>query len=159
MNINNIKNCKSKTNKKHENVIVGYTSGVFDMFHIGHLNILRRSKKQCDKLIVGVTTDELLLDYKNKKSVIPFQERIEIVKSIKYVDEVVPQINMDKRSQWKLLKFNIVFVGDDWKGTKKWIMIENQFKEVGVKVVYFPYTDGTSSSLLRKMLKKKIELD
>ena len=101
-------------------MILGYTTGVFDLFHIGHLNILRRAREKCDKLIVGVTTDELLKVYKNKSPIIPFEERISIVKSIKYVDEVVPQENMDKLSHWNYLKFNVVFVGDDWQNTDKW---------------------------------------
>tara|TARA_B100002052_G_C15656572_1_gene495278 strand:- start:24 stop:458 length:435 start_codon:yes stop_codon:yes gene_type:complete len=133
-------------------LIVGYTTGVFDLFHIGHLNILRRAKEKCDKLIVGVTTDELLQVYKNKSPIIPFEERISIVKSIKYVDEVVPQENMDKMSHWEKLKFNVVFVGDDWQNTDKWNKIESDFNDVGVAVVYFPYTKGTSSTLINDIL-------
>ena len=100
-------------------MIIGYTTGVFDLFHIGHLNLLRRAKAQCDHLIVGVTVDELVL-YKNKHAVIPFEERIEIVRSIKYVDEAVPQVNMNKMEAWEKYHFNRMFVGDDWKGTEKW---------------------------------------
>ena len=133
-------------------MIVGYTTGVFDLFHIGHLNILRRAKEKCDKLIVGVTTDELLQVYKNKSPIIPFEERISIVKSIKYVDEVVPQENMDKMSHWQKLKFDVVFVGDDWQNTDKWNKIESDFNDVGVAVVYFPYTKGTSSTLINDIL-------
>ena len=133
-------------------MIVGYTTGVFDLFHIGHLNILRRAEEKCDKLIVGVTTDELLEVYKDKSPIIPFEERISIVKSIKYVDEVVPQENMDKISHWEKLKFNIVFVGDDWQNTDKWNKIESDFNDVGVAVVYFPYTKGTSSTLINDIL-------
>ena len=133
-------------------MIIGYTTGVFDLFHIGHLNILRRAREKCDKLIVGVTTDELLKIYKNKSPIIPFEERISIVKSIKYVDEVVPQENMDKLSHWDDLKFNVVFVGDDWQNTDKWNKIESDFNNVGVKVVYFPYTEGTSSTLINEIL-------
>ena len=133
-------------------MIVGYTTGVFDLFHIGHLNIIRRAKEKCDKLIVGVTTDELLQVYKNKSPIIPFEERISIVKSIKYVDEVVPQEDMDKISHWEKLKFNVVFVGDDWQNTDKWNKIESDFNDVGVAVVYFPYTKGTSSTLINDIL-------
>ena len=133
-------------------MIIGYTTGVFDLFHIGHLNILRRAREKCDKLIVGVTTDELLKIYKNKSPIIPFEERISIVKSIKYVDEVVPQENMDKLSHWNYLKFNVVFVGDDWQNTDKWNKIESDFNKIGVKVVYFPYTEGTSSTLINEIL-------
>jgi len=131
--------------------IVGYTTGVFDLFHIGHLNLLRNAKSLCDKLIVGVTTDELV-SYKNKRAVIPFNERCEIIRSIKYVDLVVPQENMDKYEVWEKLKFDILFVGDDWYNTEKWNDIEEQFKKVGVKVVYFPYTKGTSSTLINQIL-------
>lgn len=132
---------------------IGYTTGVFDLFHIGHLNILRRAKEQCEYLIVGVTIDELV-SYKNKKAVIPFEERKAIVESIKYVDKVVPQVNMNKMEAWKKYKFDVVFVGSDWQGTAKWQEYERQFKEVGVDVVYFPYTKHTSSTLLRKVLRK-----
>lgn len=132
---------------------IGYTTGVFDLFHVGHLNILKRAKEQCDFLIVGVTTDELV-SYKNKKAIIPFSERIEIVQSIKYVDKVLPQENMDKFSAWEKLKFEAIFVGDDWKGTQKWLEYEKQFASVGVEIIYFPYTTETSSSKLRCVLDK-----
>lgn len=134
--------------------IIGYTSGVYDLFHIGHLNMLRNAKSLCDKLIVGVTTDELV-KYKNKTSVIPFHERIEIVRNIKCVDAVVPQEDMDKIKQWNKLKFDVVFVGDDWYGTDKWKEIESSFEEVGVKVTYFPYTKGISSTKLNNILEKE----
>jgi len=134
-------------------MIIGYTTGVFDLFHIGHLNLLRKAKEQCDHLIVGVSTDDLVM-YKHKHAVIPFEERIEIVKAIRYVDEVVPQVNMNKMEAWEKLHFNIMFVGDDWKGTPKWDAYEKQFAEVGVKIVYFPYTKGTSSTLINEVLLK-----
>lgn len=133
---------------------VGYTTGVFDMFHIGHLNILKRAKEQCEFLIVGVTTDELVLAYKNKQPVIPFSERVAIVESIKYVDKVVPQENMDKMAAWEKYKFDVIFHGSDWKGTAMWNEYERQFAKVGVDIVYFPYTKGTSSTLLREVLLK-----
>lgn len=131
--------------------IIGYTTGVYDLFHVGHLNLLRNAKNFCDKLIVGVTTDDLV-KYKNKKAVIPYEERFEIVRSIKYVDVVVPQENMDKFSHWEKYKFDIMFVGDDWQNTKKWKDIEKKFNKVGVKIVYFPYTKGTSSTLINSIL-------
>ncbi len=134
-------------------MIIGYTTGVFDLFHIGHLNMLKNAKSMCDKLIVGVTTDELV-SYKNKKAVIPFDERIEIVRNITFVDAVIPQETMDKFEAWKKMKFDVVFVGDDWYNTEKWNDIENKFREVGVKVVYFPYHKGTSSTLLNEVLLK-----
>lgn len=135
-------------------MIIGYTTGVFDLFHIGHVNMLKNAKAMCDKLVVGVTTDELVLSYKHKKAVIPFDERAEIVSSIKYVDVVVSQESMDKFTAWKKLKFDIMFVGDDWYDTEKWRNYEEQFKEVGVKIVYFPYCKRTSSTLINETLKK-----
>lgn len=137
---------------------VGYTTGVYDMFHIGHLNILKRAKEQCEFLIVGVTADELV-SYKNKKAVIPHNERMAIVESIKYVDKVVPQENMDKMQAWENYKFDVMFVGSDWQGTDKWNEFERQFAEVGVDIVYFPYTKGTSSTQLREVLQKILNSD
>jgi glycerol-3-phosphate cytidylyltransferase len=134
-------------------MIVGYTSGVFDLFHIGHLNLLRNAKSMCDKLVVGVTTDDLV-SYKNKKSVIPFEQRMEIVRSIKYVDAVVPQETMDKFEAWNKLKFDVMFVGDDWYKSEKWEKLDEKFKEVSVRIVYFPYTKGTSSTLINEVLIK-----
>jgi glycerol-3-phosphate cytidylyltransferase len=136
--------------------VIGYTTGVFDLFHIGHLNILRKAKQHCDYLIVGVSSDELV-KYKHKTALIPYKQRAEIVEAIKYVDRVVCQEDMDKLKAWKWLQFNVMFVGDDWKGTPKWNEIEKQMKEVGVEVVYFPYTSGVSSTLLNEILTKKRE--
>lgn len=136
-----------------EKVIIGYTTGVFDLFHIGHLNLLKNAKAMCDKLIVGVSTDELV-QYKHKKPVISFNERTEIVRSIKYVDAVIAQTNMDKMEAWKKLKFDIVFVGDDWYLNDNWKKYEEEFKEVGVRVVYLPYTTTTSSTLINEVLIK-----
>lgn len=133
-------------------MVLGYTTGVFDLFHIGHLNLLRNAKSVCDKLIVGVTTDELLLEYKKKKPIIPFSERIEIIRNLRCVDAVISQENMDKFATWEKLKFDIMIVGDDWYNTPKWEYIENQFKEYGVRIIYFPYTKGTSSTLINKIL-------
>lgn len=131
---------------------VGYTTGVFDMFHIGHLNIIKRAKEQCNYLIVGVSTDELVQEYKNKKPIIPFYERCEIVKSLEYVDKVVAQENRDKFWAWKKLNFDVMFVGDDWKGKSLFVEVEEEFKKVGVDIVYFPYTKDTSSTILREKL-------
>jgi glycerol-3-phosphate cytidylyltransferase len=133
--------------------VIGYTSGVYDLFHIGHLNLLINASSLCDQLIVGVTTDELV-SYKNKKPVIPFQERLEIVRSIRYVDAAISQPDMDKFKAWEKLKFDVLFVGDDWFKNPKWEQIESDFKEAGVRVVYFPYTQGTSSTLLNNTLEK-----
>ena len=131
---------------------IGYTTGVFDMFHVGHLNILRRAKEQCDYLIVGVSTDELVKEYKNKVPVVPFEERCEIVQAIDCVDKVVAQENRDKFWAWKKLGFDVMFVGDDWKGKPLFVEVEDEFKKVGVDVVYFPYTKDTSSTILREKL-------
>lgn len=137
---------------------IGYTTGVFDLFHVGHLNILRRAKEQCEYLIVGVTTDELVA-YKNRQAVIPHNERMAIIESIKYVDKVVPQENMNKLEAWEKYKFDVVFVGSDWKGTIEWQKYEKQFREVGTDVVYFPYTEGTSSTKMREVIQKLISSD
>lgn len=135
---------------------IGYATGVFDMFHIGHLNLLRRAKENCDYLIVGVSTDELVKEYKNKETIIPFEERMQIVQAIKYVDKVVPQTSMNKMNAYKKFKFTDIFVGDDWKGTQKWEYIEYEFSKIGVKVNYLPYTKDTSSSILRDVLYKSL---
>lgn len=132
-------------------MIIGYTTGVYDLFHVGHLNLLKNAKGLCDKLIVGVTVDELV-SYKGKKSMIPFEDRIEIVRSIKYVDAAVPQYDMDKLTACKKLGAQVLFVGDDWYNTPKWNDFEKQFKEAGIKIIYFPYTKGTSSTQIRKAL-------
>lgn len=137
-----------------EKKIVGYTTGVFDMFHIGHLNILKRAKEKCDYLIVGVSTDELCESYKHKKPVIPFEERKEIIESIRYVDQVVPQLNRDKFAAWEKYHFDVMFVGDDWKNSPLFNELEQKFASVGVKIVFFSYTKGTSSTLLRDKLEQ-----
>lgn len=134
-------------------MIIGYTTGVFDMFHIGHLNILKRAKELCDYLIVGVSTDELVEAYKHHKPIITFSERIAIVDSIKYVDKVVPQESMDKLIAWDKLRFNVMFHGDEWKGTDLYNKYEEEFSKVGAKIIYLPHTDGISSSILRKKIK------
>lgn len=131
---------------------IGYTTGVFDMFHIGHLNILKRAKEQCEHLIVGVSTDELVETYKHKKPIIPFAERIEIVRSIRYVDKVFPQATLDKYVAWKELKFNAIFHGSDWKNSEMYNKIIEQFSKVGVDVVFLPHTEGVSSTLLSEVL-------
>lgn len=136
--------------------IIGYTTGVYDMFHIGHLNILKRAKEQCDFLIVGVSTDELVQRDKNKTPVIPFEERCEIVKAIRYVDMVVPQTNKNKLEAWEKYHFNKMFVGSDWEGTPQWKQFEQQFYPLGVKIIYLPHTDGISSTLLTEFIKKKL---
>ena len=130
---------------------IGYTTGVYDLFHIGHLNLLKNAKGMCDKLVVGVTVDELVA-YKGKKAMIPFEDRIEIVRSIKYVDAAVPQYDMDKLTACKKLGAKFLFVGDDWYGTEKWQQYEKQFEAEGIKIVYFPYTTGVSSTKITEAL-------
>lgn len=137
--------------RKSTRRMIGYTTGVFDLFHIGHLNLLRQAKEKCDHLIVGVTVDELVA-YKGKHSVIPFEERIEIVRSIRYVDEAVAQTTMNKMQAWEKYHFDRMFVGDDWKNTEKWKSYEQQFQQVGVEIIYFPYTKTTSSTLINQTL-------
>jgi len=134
-------------------MIIGYTTGVFDLFHIGHLKLLKNAKGLCDRLIVGVTSDELV-SYKNKRAVIPFEERIEIVRNIKYVDAAIVQNSMDKIEAWGKIKFDMMFVGDDWYNTPKWQKIETELTTKGVKIIYFPYTKGTSSTLINDVLKR-----
>jgi len=133
---------------------VGYTTGVFDLFHIGHLNILKRAKDMCDFLIVGVSTDELVQSYKNKIPVIPYKERKAIVEAIRYADKVIPQTHRNKIKACKEIGFDVMFVGDDWKGSSLFTETENVFKQLGVEIVYFPYTQGTSSTLLNEKLNK-----
>lgn len=133
---------------------LGYTTGVFDLFHIGHLNILKRAKEKCEHLLVGITTDELCFERKGKYPVIPFEERLEIVKAICYTDHAVPQDSMNKFEAWRKHNFNAIFLGDDWKGTDTWNKLESDFGEVGVDIVYFPYTTHTSSTILAEALKK-----
>ncbi len=139
-----------------EGHIIGYTTGVYDMFHVGHLNILKRARENCDYLIVGVSTDETVMSYKNKTPVIPYEERVEIVKAIRYVDEVVPQVSMDKFEAWKNLHYDILFHGDDWKGTDLYNKYEKQFSEVGVKIMYLPHTNGISSTKLTQVIKSLV---
>lgn len=134
-------------------MIIGYTSGVYDLFHIGHLNLIRNAKAMCDKLIVGVSTDEVVA-YKHKKPVIPFTERLEIIRSIKFVDAAIPQEDIDKLKAWEKIKFDVLFVGDDWYQSNSWKEYELKFQELGVRVVYFPYTKGTSSTMLNEALLK-----
>ena len=131
---------------------IGYTTGVFDMFHIGHLNILRRAKEQCEFLIVGVSTDEVVQSYKQKIPIIPFEDRCAIVEAIKYVDKVVVQSDMNKLAAIQRIHADVVFVGSDWKGSKTWVEYEKQFNDIGCKVVYLDHTEGISSTILRKKI-------
>lgn len=142
---------KKNLNESNKVMTIGYTTGVYDLFHIGHLNLLKNAKGMCDKLIVGVTVDELVA-YKGKKALIPFEDRIEVVRSCKYVDAAVPQYDMDKLAACKKLGASYLFVGDDWYGTEKWKKYEEDFAKEGIKIVYFPYTQGVSSTKIREAL-------
>ena len=133
---------------------IGYTTGVFDMFHIGHLNILKRSKEQCDYLIVGVSTDEVVKSYKNKTPIIPFEERIAIVRELKCVDLAVPQTSMNKMEAWEKYHFDALFHGSDWKGSSMYNKLIEEFSAVGVDVVFLPHTENVSSTLLSEVLHK-----
>ena len=133
-------------------VIIGYTTGVFDMFHIGHLNILKRAKEQCDYLIVGVTTDELCFERKKKYPIICESERMAIVSEMRCVDQVVPQANMNKLEAVMKYHAEAVFVGSDWKDTEAWNKYEKEFADAGCAVVYLDYTDGISTTILRNRL-------
>ena len=137
--------------KSPTQLAIGYTAGVFDLFHIGHLTLLKNARALCDRLIVGVTVDDLVA-YKGKKAVIPFAERLEIVRSIDYVDAAIPQYDMDKFAMWQKLQFNVMFVGDDWYKSEKWELLDQKFAEVDVRILYFPYTVGTSSTLINETL-------
>lgn len=142
--------------KKHKKVI-GYTTGVFDLFHVGHLSILKNAKALCDTLVVGCSSDELVKKHKNKTPVIPYIERSEILQAIPYVDVVVMQEEdtyLDKYKAWENYKFDVMFVGSDWQGTEKWNKIEEKFKKIEVKIVYFPYTKTTSSTKINAIINK-----
>ena len=132
-------------------MVIGYTTGVYDLFHVGHLNLFKNAKGMCDKLIVGVTVDELV-QYKGKNSMIPFEDRIELVRSCKYVDAAVPQYDMDKLTACKKLGATYLFVGDDWYATEKWKKYDKDFAKEGIKIIYFPYTKGISSTKIQAAL-------
>jgi glycerol-3-phosphate cytidylyltransferase len=136
---------------------IGYTTGVFDLFHIGHVNILRQAKELCDYLIVGVSTDELVHSYKNKSPIVPYEERKAILEAIKYVDEVIPQTSLSKCDALECLEFNVMFHGDDWKNSPLFLDAEREFKKKGVDMIFFPYTKGTSSSLLKETLQEVLK--
>ncbi len=138
---------------------IGYAPGVYDLFHIGHLNILKHAKSQCDYLIAGVVSDEMAQLTKGKPPVVPLAERLEIVSHIKFVDEAVAEVLPHKLDTWREVGFDIIFKGDDWRGTAKGRKLEADFATVGVEVMYFPYTMHTSSSLLRRFLSGAVTED
>jgi glycerol-3-phosphate cytidylyltransferase len=132
---------------------IGYAPGAFDLFHIGHLNLLRRAKERCDFLIAGVVADEVLIEHKKVMPVIPFAERLEIVRNVKFVDMALAAVTNDKTEIWRERRFNVLFKGNDWQATEKGKRLERDFAPLGVDVVYFPYTQATSSSALRRTLR------
>lgn len=134
------------SNKKYK---IGYTQGVFDMFHIGHLNLLRNAKEQCDFLIVGINSDRLVMEYKNKDTVVKEQERLEIVQSVKFVDCCKITHTLDKVEQWKKYHFDAIFIGTDWKGDTRWENTEKQLEKYKSEVVFLDYTKGICSTNLR----------
>ena len=136
---------------------LGYTQGTFDMFHIGHLKLLRNAKMQCEKLVVGVNADELVYQYKNKVPVINENERMEILRELRSVDEVVICHSLKKIDMWKQIHFDAIFIGDDWKGNDRWRQTEIDLAPLGAKVVYLKHTDGISSTLLRTKENKKVD--
>lgn len=134
---------------------VGFTDGVYDMFHVGHLNMIREAKKRCDYLIVGVHSDEIVEGYKNRKTIINENDRREIVGAIKEVDKAVINYTRDKIALWEKYHFDVIFIGDDWKGTERWINFERELAKIGVTVEYIPYTKGISTTQIREQIGKK----
>lgn len=132
--------------------VIGYTQGTFDMFHIGHLNLIKNAKRHCDYLVVGVNTDELVESYKNKRPIVPLEERVEIVRAIKYVDEVIVTKTLDKKEIWNSVRFNEIYIGDDWKGNARWEQTGKDMEKLGARLVFLPYTKETSSTMLREKL-------
>ena len=137
---------------------IGYAPGAYDLFHIGHLNLLRQAKENCDFLIAGVMADDVLINHKGLRPVVPLAERLEIVRNVRYVDVAHPAFTNDKVEIWQDLRFNVMFKGDDWKGTVMGNQLEQRFGELGVDIVYFPYGKITSSSALRRTLKNIDEI-
>ncbi|MCI2956182.1 adenylyltransferase/cytidyltransferase family protein [Agromyces atrinae] len=131
---------------------IGYAAGAYDLFHVGHLNILKHAKSACDYLIAGVVSDEMLELTKGRAPIVPLSERLEIVSHISYVDEARAEVVPDKLATWNDVHFDVFFKGDDWRGTERGMRLEREFAAVGVEVVYFPYTMHTSSTKLRAAL-------
>lgn len=141
------------------NTRIGYAAGAFDLFHVGHLNLLAQARQRCDYLIAGVVSDELLRATKGRAPVVPLAERLEIVRNIRYVDEAVAEVHPNRLDTWRDNHFDVFFKGDDWRGTEKGVSLERQLSSVGVEVVYFPYTMHTSSTVLRRALGQILEFE
>ena len=148
-------NSREKVNSIKKERVVGYTAGAFDLFHIGHLNLLKKAKENCDYLIVGITTDELIEKTKGKRPFVPLSERIDIVSNCKFVDKVVVQDDLDKFEAWKNYQYNVLFSGDDWKNSPRWIEYEEKLNSVGARIEYFQYTKTTSSSKIQKIIENR----
>ena len=133
-------------------MIIGYTQGTFDLFHIGHLQLLKRAREQCDKLIVGVNADQLVSEYKHKVPVICQEDRAAIIRELRCVDQVVLTETLDKCVMYDQLRFHRIFIGDDWKGNARWQQTEREMNERGVELIYLPYTPGISSSVIREKI-------
>lgn len=133
--------------------VIGFTAGTFDMFHIGHLNLIKNARSRCDYLIVGVNTDRLVRTYKDKDVIVPLTERIEIIRSLRYVDEVMEIDDLDKKKSWHQKHYDLLFIGDDWKGNPRWEKTVCEMKQYGVETIFLPHTEGTNSTLLREKLK------
>lgn len=146
--------CKGKNQRKD---VVGYAPGGFDMLHIGHLNILRAARERCDRLVVGVATDESLIRMKGRPPVVPHSERMELIASLRFVDEVITDVDQNKKVAWERHPFDVLFKGDDWKGTDKGNKLEAELASVGARVEYLPYTPSTSSTMLREFLSQEIQ--
>lgn len=141
------------------NKIIGYTTGVYDMFHVGHLHLLKKAKNHCDYLIVGVSSDKLVEQYKNKKPIIPFEHRLEIISSLSCVDEVIVQSHRDKVQQFHDVGYDVMFVGDDWKGTDLFISLEKYLKRHDASIKYFEYTKDVSSTKFTKILQDIYDIE
>lgn len=132
--------------------IIGFTAGTFDMFHIGHLNLIKNAKSRCDYLIVGVNSDKLVQEYKGKKAVVPLEERMEILRALRFVDEVMPIDSLDKKISWDQKHYDLLFIGDDWKGSPRWEKTVKEMRSYNVETIFLPYTKGTTSTMLREKL-------
>ncbi len=132
--------------------VIGYTAGTFDMFHIGHLNLIKNAKSRCDYLVVGVNSDRLVEEYKGKRVVVPIEERMEIIRALRFVDDVVCVDSLDKKIAWNQMHYDLLFIGDDWKGNPRWEATAKEMKELGVETIFLPHTEGTNSTLLREKL-------
>lgn len=140
-------------------VRIGYAPGAYDLFHVGHLNILRQAKSRCDYLVAGVVSDDMCARTKGRRPIIPLEERLEIVRNVRFVDDVYAEMTPEKLDSWREVHFTHIFKGDDWRGTPKGEKLESDFAAVGVEVIYFPYTVHTSSTMLRRVLSTLAQVD